>query len=67
MKAGRDRDVAQRMIGGVSQIRDRDRLARCRGLAEGAAVRVDRKPRPVGRFIDPDRLGQVENRCFAAS
>ena len=36
MKAGRDRHIAQEMIVGMVKIRDRDRLAGGRGLAEQA-------------------------------
>ena len=42
MEAGLDRDVAQRMLGGVGEIGDRDRLAAGRGLAQDVLALVDR-------------------------
>ncbi len=42
-KTGGDRDIAQQQIGGVGQIRDRDRLAFGGGFTERAVGVVDRK------------------------
>ena len=60
MKAGRDRDIAQQMVGGVGEIGDRDRLAVGGGLAEHAGVLVDREMLAFGGLVDADRFGEVE-------
>ena len=44
------------MIGGLRQIRDRDRLAFGSGLAERAAGLVDDQMRALGGALDADRL-----------
>ena len=60
VEAGGNRGLAQRMLGAGVEIFHRDRLTVGGGLAEQAALLVDRAVAAFGVLVDADRLRQVE-------